>query len=68
MFNNLRVASVYSVDGGGGSVPDWEERFANSPDLAPEGGSGFGSYFGLLFGVCVVEDAWADGEKRGLGR
>ena len=41
------------------------ERFVKKTETELE--KGFVAYFGLFFGVCDVENAWSDGEKRGLG-
>ena len=39
------MACVYSVDGGGGSVSDRKERFANPSDLASKRGAGVIAHF-----------------------
>jgi len=61
------MASICSVDGGGGCLSDREERFENSSDLASERGSSVGSHFGMFFGICALEDIGADGEVERLG-
>ena len=43
------MASVCPTNGSRGGISDREERFENSSDLASEGGSSVGSYFGMFF-------------------
>ena len=58
------VEGVHPIDRGRGGVPHPQERPADPPDLAPEGGAGAGPHPGLLPGLRAVEDAGADVPSR----
>jgi hypothetical protein len=62
------LASVHPVDRCRGSVPNPQERPANSSGLAPDRGAGASPYPGLFLGIRPLEDAASDDPGRRAGR